>query len=135
MIRGCRIAVNGCFAGEVMGNRELLRRAVENVLRNGVRYSPEHSTMDISVVESSLAVTIAVRDYGPGVPRDGLTRIFDLFFRVEEARDAIWAEDRGWPVHRETSRASASWRHNRGERVPRPARANHHSAPLRPTSH
>jgi signal transduction histidine kinase len=31
---------------------------------------------------------IAVRDYGPGVPEDALTKIFDPFFRVEEARDA-----------------------------------------------
>jgi signal transduction histidine kinase len=88
-IRGCRIAVNGRLTGEVMGNRELLRRAVENVLRNGIRYSPEHSTIDVSIAENSRAVTIAVRDYGPGVPEDALTRIFDPFFRVEEARDAM----------------------------------------------
>ena len=33
--------------------------------------------------------SIAIRDYGPGVPEDALTRIFDPFFRVEEARDAM----------------------------------------------
>ena len=87
-IRGCRIAVNGRLAGEVLGNRELLRRAVENVLRNGIRYSPEHSTIDVSIAEDSRAAIVAVRDYGPGVPEDTLTRIFDPFFRVEEARDA-----------------------------------------------
>ena len=47
-MRGCRIAVNGHFTGQVMGNRELLRRAVENVLRNAIRYAPEHSTIDVS---------------------------------------------------------------------------------------
>lgn len=84
---GCRIAVNGRLAGQVMGNRELLRRAVENVLRNGIRYSPQNSTIDVSVAENSRTATIAVRDYGPGVPADALTRIFDPFFRVEEARN------------------------------------------------
>jgi signal transduction histidine kinase len=34
-------------------------------------------------------VDIAIRDYGPGVPEGTLTRIFDPFFRVEEARDAL----------------------------------------------
>jgi len=87
-IRGCRISVKGRLAGEVLGNRELLRRAVENVLRNGIRYSPEHSTVEVSIAEDSGAAMIAVRDYGPGVPEDALTKIFDPFFRVEEARDA-----------------------------------------------
>lgn len=88
-MRGCRIAVNGHLSGQVMGNRELLRRAVENVLRNAIRYAPEHSTIDVSVAEDSLAAAIAVRDFGPGVPEDTLTRIFDPFFRVDEARDAM----------------------------------------------
>jgi signal transduction histidine kinase len=87
-MQGCLIAVNGRLAGEVMGNRELLRRAVENVLRNGIRYSPEKSTIDVFITKDDSAANIVLRDYGPGVPEDALTRIFDPFFRVEEARDA-----------------------------------------------
>ena len=88
-IRGCRIALSGSSAGEILGNRELLRRAVENVMSNGIRYSPEQSTIDVLLAEDSDAAEIAIRDYGPGVPEDTLTRIFDPFFRVEEARDAM----------------------------------------------
>jgi signal transduction histidine kinase len=87
-IRDCRIAVNGRLDGQVKGNRELLRRAVENVLRNGIRYSPEHSTVDVSIAEESGAAVVSIRDYGPGVPEDALAKIFDPFFRVDEARDA-----------------------------------------------
>jgi signal transduction histidine kinase len=87
-VRGCRIAVNGSLVGEIEGNRELLRRAVENVLRNGIRYSPQFSTIDVSVSENTHTATITIRDYGPGVPEQALTQIFDPFFRVEEARDA-----------------------------------------------
>ncbi len=87
-MRGCRIAVNGHFSGQVMGNRELLRRAVENVLRNAIRYAPEHSNIEASQAEDSRAAAIAVRDFGPGVPEDALARIFDPFVRVDEARDA-----------------------------------------------
>jgi signal transduction histidine kinase len=86
-MRGCRIAVTGRLGGEVLGNRELLRRAVENVVRNGIRYSPENSTIDVSIAEDPRNAFIAVRDYGPGVPEQALTRIFDPFFRVEDARD------------------------------------------------
>ena len=87
--RGCRIAVAGQLAGEIVGNRELLRRAVENVLRNGIRYSPDHSTIDVSISENTHTAAITIRDYGPGVPGQALTQIFDPFFRVEEARNAM----------------------------------------------
>jgi len=88
-MRDCRIAVSGHIAGEVEGNRELLRRAVENVLRNAIRYSPEHSTIEVFIVEDSRAAVVSIRDFGPGIPADALAKIFDPFFRVDEARDAM----------------------------------------------
>jgi len=87
-IRGCRIEVTGQVASTVLGNRELLRRAVENVVRNAIRYSPEKTAIRVSVTEKERDAIIEVRDEGPGVPEDALTRIFDPFFRVEEARAA-----------------------------------------------
>ena len=86
-IRGCVIEVNGDVCGPVHGNPELLRRAVENVLRNGIRYSPEKSSIELSLSENPDEATISIRDFGPGVPDKALTRIFDPFFRVEEARN------------------------------------------------
>jgi len=86
--RGCTIQVDGALTSQVVGNRELLRRAVENVLRNGIRYSPEKAKIELSVDEDERKATIAVRDYGPGVPGEALTRLFDPFFRVESARDS-----------------------------------------------
>jgi len=87
-MRGCRIDLQGGLTGEVLGNPELLRRAIENVLRNAIRYSPADTGIVVSVSEDSLAANISIRDYGPGVPHETLTRIFDPFFRVEEARDS-----------------------------------------------
>jgi signal transduction histidine kinase len=86
--RGCTIEVSGELKGEILGSRELLRRAIENVLRNGIRYSPKRSAIRLTVVENERDAIIAVRDFGPGVPADALARIFDPFFRVEEARNA-----------------------------------------------
>jgi signal transduction histidine kinase len=85
--RGCSIDVSGALSGEVVGNRELLRRAIENVLRNGIRYAPKQSVIQLSIEENGRDAVIAVRDNGPGVPEEALSRIFDPFFRVEEARD------------------------------------------------
>ncbi len=86
--RDCSIEVHGKLDGAIIGSRELLRRAIENVLRNGIRYSPQHSAIQLSIAECEREARIAVRDFGPGVPEDAVTRLFDPFFRVEDARDA-----------------------------------------------
>jgi two-component system sensor histidine kinase CpxA len=69
------------------GERELLRRAVENVLRNAIRYAPKGTAIEVSLDFSGAGATIGVRDYGPGVPEDALEDIFKPFFRVEGDRD------------------------------------------------
>jgi signal transduction histidine kinase len=86
--RGCSIQVVGRVSGEVSGDRELLRRAFENVLRNAIRYSPEQAMIEVGLVQEERAVVIEVRDFGPGVPEGALAQIFEPFFRVGEARDS-----------------------------------------------
>jgi signal transduction histidine kinase len=73
----------------IHGNAELLRRAVENVLRNAIRYSPPASVVDLDFEKQNQRLIIAVRDRGPGVPAEMLGRIFDPFFRVEPARESL----------------------------------------------
>lgn len=85
--RGCRIEICNGFEGQVVGSRELLRRALENVVRNAIRHSPEQATVQISLAREDQNAVIDIRDEGPGVPEDALEHIFDPFFRVEEARD------------------------------------------------
>jgi signal transduction histidine kinase len=86
-LRGCAIELEGAISGEVLGSRELLRRAVENVVRNGIRYAPRGSVVHVSMQEDEHNAMITIRDCGPGVPEEMLTRIFDPFFRVEAARN------------------------------------------------
>jgi len=70
----------------IQGNPELLRRAYENIIRNAIRYSPENCQVDVTLSQQAAAVSLAVRDYGPGVPPDALPSIFDPFYRVEKDR-------------------------------------------------
>lgn len=85
--RICNIRVHAQFSGSIFCDRELLQRAVENLLRNAISYSPEHAPIDIHLVRNVRNVTITVRDYGLGVPDRSLAQIFEPFFRVDEARD------------------------------------------------
>ena len=70
------------------GDREVLRRAVENVLRNALRYTPAGSGVEILLTRVSGAVRLAIRDVGPGVPEDALEKIFTPFFRLDDSRDS-----------------------------------------------
>ena len=83
----CRLELTGTIHRSVLGNRELLRRAIENVVRNAIRYTPEHTAVHVSLADDGKEATIIIRDHGPGVPEESLARIFDPFYRVEEARD------------------------------------------------
>jgi signal transduction histidine kinase len=86
-LRECRLEVRGQLARPLWGDSELLRRAVANVLRNAIRYSPSHAAIEVTLVETADASRVAIRDYGPGVSEELLSEIFKPFFRVEEARD------------------------------------------------
>jgi two-component system, OmpR family, sensor kinase len=70
-----------------LGNFELLRRAVDNVIRNAIRFAPAGSQVEVSTCVSADGAVVAVRDHGPGVPERDLERIFEAFYRVDEARD------------------------------------------------
>jgi two-component system sensor histidine kinase CpxA len=84
--RGCRIAFAGTAELTMHGDREILRRAIENVIRNAIRYTPAATSVDVQLDTNADAARIAVRDYGPGVPPDALPKIFQPFFRVDDSR-------------------------------------------------
>jgi signal transduction histidine kinase len=86
-VKNCRVRLQSAASAAVNGNRDLVRSAIENVLRNAVRYSPQDAPVDVSVTRSDSGVAILIRDRGPGVPDSDLERIFEPFYRVAESRD------------------------------------------------
>ncbi|MBB3913510.1 HAMP domain-containing sensor histidine kinase [Rhizobium fabae] len=76
-------SVDGAFRAEVEG--ELIYRALENVVRNAVKYTAEHSGISVSCEAAAERLKICVTDQGPGVRRDELERIFQPFSRGKEA--------------------------------------------------
>jgi len=75
----------------ISGVPELVRSAIENVIRNAVRHTAENSQVDVSLASESVNgdrfATINVRDWGTGVPENSLEEIFRPFYRVEDDRD------------------------------------------------
>ncbi|MBN1946925.1 MAG: HAMP domain-containing protein [Bradymonadales bacterium] len=78
---------------EVVGNKDLLRRSVENVVRNGIRFTPEGTAVEVELTAESAdggpVARIVVRDQGPGVEPEAMGEIFRPFYRLEEARDRV----------------------------------------------
>jgi two-component system sensor histidine kinase CpxA len=78
-------------AGEplnVSADRELIWRAVENLLRNALKYTDSARGVELSAGrEDADRVWISVADRGPGLPEQHLEKIFEPFYRVQEARD------------------------------------------------
>ena len=76
---------------KVEGSEEHLRRAIENVVRNAVRYTDEGTEIEISLQRSESKgrkmALLKVRDHGPGVPEEALANLFSPFYRVAESRD------------------------------------------------
>ena len=85
--RECRLEWTTPPPLTLSGDPELLRRAIENVVRNAIRYAPRGTSVEIGLRSASGLAQICIRDHGPGVPEKELPRIFDAFYRVEEDRD------------------------------------------------
>lgn len=66
----------------VIGDPVSLERAMGNLLSNAEKYSPADAAISVTVADG----TVTVRDRGPGVPPDEIERVFDRFYRSDEAR-------------------------------------------------
>ena len=89
--RQCTIAFDCAGDFAVTGDENLLRSAIENVVRNAVYYTHPNTEIRVALTSrvsaGAKAVVLTVSDRGPGVPEDDTEKIFTPFYRVAEARD------------------------------------------------
>lgn len=84
--RSCLVGVGPLDSCVVTGVPDQVRRAIENVVRNAIRYTKAHSQVEITMHREeespSMTAVIRVRDHGPGVPDNDLMKIFQPFYRA-----------------------------------------------------
>ena len=89
--RGTSVQVVSSEPCSVLGSAELLHSAIENVVRNAIRYSKPGTPVQIQLScpasPSGKVAEIAIRDYGSGVPEEELANLFRPFYRVTDARE------------------------------------------------
>jgi len=93
--RGSRVDVVQAADLVVPGDPNLLRSAIENVLRNAVRFTAAGTAVEVNLRASAAVgadeATIVVRDHGMGVPEEELALIFKPFYRLADSRDSTGA--------------------------------------------
>jgi signal transduction histidine kinase len=66
----------------------LLDRVVDNLVGNAIKYTDTGDEIEVEVSRSGDDVLLVVRDHGPGIPEDGIARVFDRFYRVPGTKGA-----------------------------------------------
>jgi two-component system, OmpR family, sensor histidine kinase CpxA len=89
--RSCRVEADPDEDYAVLADPELLRSAIENIVRNATRYGAAGTPVEIHLARESAAagdqIVVRVLDAGPGVPPEDLDRIFQPFYRIDDARN------------------------------------------------
>ena len=87
--RGIRLTLEADAAAlAVVADADLLSRAVENLVSNAIKYSPDGTEVKVRAARDGEGVAIAVTDRGYGIPEADLPRIFEKFYRVPRVEDA-----------------------------------------------
>src|SRR5439155_25668081 len=84
---GKHVQVSSIESVAVVGSENLLRSAIENVLRNAVRYTKEGTAVDVSLRTNNGNAVLQISDHGGGVPDEELQNLFRPFYRIGEARE------------------------------------------------
>ncbi|GAB3539784.1 sensor histidine kinase [Spirosoma fluminis] len=75
----------------VKADPQRIAQVMTNLVENGIKYGNENGRVVVSLEEDKKHVLVSVRDDGPGIPPEHLSRIFERFYRVEKSR----SKDRG----------------------------------------
>lgn len=85
--KGKAVKISAIEDSRFLGSENLVRSAIENVLRNAVRYTDEKTAVEVSLRNLNGDAVIEIKDHGGGVPENELENLFRPFYRVGEARE------------------------------------------------
>ncbi len=83
---GVALAVSAPPGSQVSLDRSLMQRAIGNLVSNALAHTPAGGRVDLSASDSHDGLEICVRDSGCGIPAESIPRLFDRFYRVDQAR-------------------------------------------------
>jgi len=101
-----RLHTNGPV--EAIIDPSLVDQLAWNLVENAVKFTPSGGQVLVSVSRDRVAVVVEVSDTGPGIPQDAVERIFERFFRADQARTHsadVWGTGLGLSIVRAIAEA------------------------------
>ncbi|MND32604.1 Sensor kinase CusS [compost metagenome] len=81
-----QVAMNRTGEGRLEADRDMLRRALSNLLDNALRFTPEGGRIQLDLASDARGVRLVIANSGTEIPAELLPRLFDRFFRADPAR-------------------------------------------------
>jgi signal transduction histidine kinase len=82
-----RLVIKGRTGKIVFGDEERIGQVINNLISNAVKYSPKADKVIIRLTANDDTVTLSVEDFGIGMEKEHLSRIFERFYRVYDTTD------------------------------------------------
>lgn len=92
---GVLLDVRGLDTAPIAGDEALLRRAIDNLLVNAIKYSRHGGTVEVDLADDGTRWCVDIRDAGHGIPPAARERVFERFFRTDDARASRRADGAG----------------------------------------
>lgn len=84
---GKRVSLTAQLEQSVIASSgDLLHKSFENIIRNALRHTQKNTTVTVALASRADSIVITVQDCGPGVPEDQISKLFEEFYRVDNAR-------------------------------------------------
>jgi two-component system phosphate regulon sensor histidine kinase PhoR len=83
-----RFVVEQTDTAKVTGNTSFLTQVFRNLLENACRYSPAGSSIVVSAAVRDKEMLFAIKDQGPGIPKEDLPRVFERLYQVKKQRNS-----------------------------------------------
>jgi two-component system heavy metal sensor histidine kinase CusS len=80
------VALKVQASGTIRADAVLFRRAISNLISNGLRYTPRGESIELTTEVAQGGTVVCIRNPGPGIDPEHLGKIFERFYRIEEAR-------------------------------------------------
>lgn len=84
-----QLRVKAETARQIQADPDLLYRALENLIRNAIKFTPPNTEVTVELVQLEQLVQIRISDQGTGVAHDDLAKLFTPFFRAQSKKDGV----------------------------------------------
>lgn len=82
-----KIVRKGIQAGMIHGDEMRIEQVIVNFITNAIKYAPDTEEIEIHVLKKEESLYFSVKDFGIGMPKEHLAKIFDKFYRIEETSE------------------------------------------------